>query len=176
MIPDSDFMLSGSRELEYANGKKLGVRIQVAIHRPLDQNELNELDRFTERFLRFVQANDVRNNPDLPARKESVRQEIETFFNAAGLSPFYMAEIENGYCKEPCCFGKPWFVVTSRIGPITIGHRKRVFNIDWSGSAVKNTADELFPDTDVTKGPHFIHAWAESTVIHFLKVLAESAG
>lgn len=49
--------------------------------------------------------------------------------------------------------------MTTPIGHIKIGWRKRVVVIDWSETIVKENADDLFPDEDVTKVGKLIHAW-----------------
>ena len=74
--------------------------------------------------------------------------------------PVFVEEIPNGYCDRYCCRHLPWFVVTTNVGRITIGHRKRVISIDWGGTVGTLSAQELFPDEDVTKHDKMIHAWS----------------
>ncbi|MCK9429375.1 MAG: hypothetical protein M0R17_05185 [Candidatus Omnitrophica bacterium] len=74
--------------------------------------------------------------------------------------PIFVEEIPNEYCSSYCCKHKPWFLVTTNKGIIKIGWRKRVINIDWTGSTIKETAHTLFPNEDVTRGEYFIHAWS----------------
>jgi hypothetical protein len=47
----------------------------------------------------------------------------------------------------------------TKVGPITIGWRKRVISISWKNTDVKQTANQLFPNKDTTKEGHLIHAW-----------------
>mgnify|MGYP003405232312 CR=1 FL=1 len=58
-----------------------------------------------------------------------------------------------------CEYSEPWYIFYTKKGPLKVGWRKRVINLDWSGFPVKMSADELFPGEDVTKGNHYIHAW-----------------
>lgn len=53
----------------------------------------------------------------------------------------------------------PWFLVYTKIGMIEIGWRTHVISIDWTDTGVKQTAEELFPDENVTKEGKLIHAY-----------------
>ncbi len=77
------------------------------------------------------------------------------------LSPaaIYVEEIPNEYCSGACCVNRPWLIVTTPMGRIKIGPRKRVISISWEDSLIKQTAQELFPGEDVTKDGRTIHAW-----------------
>ena len=91
--------------------------------------------------------------------------------NLFGSETIYVEEIPNGYCNRYCCKHLPWFVVTTKVGRITIGWRKRVINIDWEGSAITKKANELFPQEDVTKGDKLIHAWGYEKAKEYIGVL-----
>jgi hypothetical protein len=66
-----------------------------------------------------------------------------------------------------------WLIVTTNRGRIKIGWRKRVINIDWSGSEVTAYSAELFPGEDVTKGERYIHAWGyEKAKEYIAKILS----
>lgn len=70
--------------------------------------------------------------------------------------PFFsLSEIPNEYCKCSSC--GPWFAVHTLYGIIKIGWRKRVINIDWSGTGA--SFPDLFQDEDVTHEPNLVHAW-----------------
>ena len=70
-------------------------------------------------------------------------------------SNIFVEEIPNGYCNEPCCSRLPWFIVTTPVGHIKIGWRKRVINIDWTNTLQKKNGHELFPNEDVTKSMEY---------------------
>lgn len=100
------------------------------------------------------------------------RQEIERIYAAAGVGAIFMEEISNGYCSQPCCLNRPWFRVTSRIGHVVIGWRKRVFHIDWKDSILKKrNGEELFPAEDVTRWATGIHAWDEKDAAKYIMIL-----
>jgi hypothetical protein len=105
-----------------------------------------------------------------PARKERAAKERAEIL---GLFPgiIFVEDLPNGYCKKWCCEHLPWFRVTTRIGHIEIGWRKRVINIDWSKTNVKKTGDELFPNAG-TKGDSYVHAWSVADAeVCILKIL-----
>ena len=74
--------------------------------------------------------------------------------------PIFVEEIPNGYCSDWCCNHLPWFIVTTRVGRIRIGYRKRVIQIDWTDTVNTKVASELFKEEDVTKEYKMIHAWS----------------
>lgn len=104
------------------------------------------------------------------ARRVADRKQLVGLFCA----PVFVEEIPNGYCSDWCCKHLPWFIVTTRIGRITIGWRKRVINIDWSETTGK-TSGELFPSEDVTKGERMIHAWSIEDAQRYVDAILQSA-
>ena len=62
-------------------------------------------------------------------------------------------------------------MITTRIGHIKMGWRKRVISIDWSGTEVQAKAQDLFPTEDVTKLEKSIHAWTEEKAAEYLDKL-----
>lgn len=88
--------------------------------------------------------------------------------------PILVEEIPNGYCGRWCCRHLPWFIVTTRIGRITLGWCKRVISIDWTGSLVTKTADELFPEENVTKEGKLIHAWSVEDAKRYIATVIAS--
>jgi hypothetical protein len=89
-------------------------------------------------------------------------------------APIYVEEIPNGYCSRGCCAHLPWFIVTTSIGRIRIGWRKRVILIDWSETKDTKTSDELFAKEDVTKDTRMIHAWSYDKATEYLKAIIAS--
>ncbi len=81
------------------------------------------------------------------------------FYSNPVINACYVEEIPNGYCNQGCCRHLPWFIVTTQVGRIKIGWRKRVVEINWSDTTGTKTSEELFKDEDVTKGNKMIHAW-----------------
>lgn len=97
--------------------------------------------------------------------------EIEELKNLFGSEAIYTKQIENKYSDLGSFKFRKWLEVTTRKGVIVIGWRKRVVNIDWSRSDIKNTAHDLFPDEDVTKGDYYIHAWGINKAKEYIDVL-----
>ncbi len=89
-----------------------------------------------------------------PAETKKNREQIIGLFD----SPIHVKEIPNGYDSSACSEHLPWFIVTTKIGPIKIGWRNSVILIDWSESDNKKYAESLFPYEDVTKLDKGIHA------------------
>lgn len=108
------------------------------------------------------------NDKDAQERARLERLELLACFPEPHI---YVQPIPNGYCNRACCEHRPWFQVTTRIGVIRIGWRKRVILIDWIASAVTAKAEELFPDEDVTKDGRMIHAWSYDKAREYLAVI-----
>lgn len=83
----------------------------------------------------------------------------------------FIKAIPNGYCSRACCEHLPWLQVTTALGVITLGWRKRVIVIDWTDSVLTTTAQELFPEEDVTKQGKLIHAWSYEKAREYLGVI-----
>lgn len=102
----------------------------------------------------------------MAARREA---EFGLMFGLAGFESVSMMAVEN--CYGEAQYGGPWFEVTTEIGVITIGWRRRVISIDW-GATGKNLL-EIFEDVGGTKGPHYIHAMDASQVVDYLTRIRE---
>lgn len=107
------------------------------------------------------------------ARERALTEKVD-LINCFPEYPIFVQPISNGYCSRACCEHRPWFSVTTRSGAITIGRRKRVITIDWSGSLITAQAKELFPREDVTKGERMIHAWSLEKAQEYIAVLLMS--
>lgn len=95
-------------------------------------------------------------------------KELENLFDGKAI---YTKQIENKYSDPGSLKFRKWLEVTTRKGIIVIGWRKRVINIDWSRSDIKNTAHDLFPDENVTKGDYYIHARGINKAKEYIDVL-----
>jgi len=155
MIPEKDFTCAFSHET-YIGGKPLGVKIYIAAGREPTDEERNVSWRAGENVFNEVWKNHILSDPIGIANAAKEKEDILKLFEGKNI---FVEEITNGYCSQPCCANLPWFVVTTAIGPVVIGWRKRVINIDWSRTIQKKAAAELFPTEDVTKGEQYIHAW-----------------
>jgi hypothetical protein len=136
-----------------------------------EQRYVAEQCRATFEGLEMLRAKRaLQEKPEIVAIHDEVVQELKDCFPAN----IFVKEIPNGYCNRACCVHLPWLVVTTNRGPITIGWRKRVISIGWESSEVKKTANELFPDEDVTKLDHLIHAWSIADAKKYINVILGS--
>lgn len=134
----------------------MGVQVLVSFPRPLTREEGYIVSRHVEAIREELAASHKRSNPEAQQKKAELTQAFRDLFGGRAL---YMSETPNQYCRQSCCVMIPWFKAVTSLGVITLGWRKRVISIDWSESEVKATAQELFPDENVTKEGRLIHAW-----------------
>lgn len=121
-----------------------------------------------------IMAAAVAANPDARRTAIEERQAILDVFSSPHISPIFVEEIQNGYCPDWCCRHLPWFVVTTQVGRIKIGWRKRVISIEWEDTVRTATAEELFPGEDTTKGEKFIHAWGYEKAKEYVMAIVNS--
>ncbi len=154
-----------------------GIKILLAFSSGREAKDLTEDERMTliQAAGAIEEAGIAAYNKSDPARIEANQKE------RAGLlglftEPIFVEEIPNGYCSKACCRDRPWFIITTKVGYIKIGWRKRVIEISWDGpSLIKKTAREMFPDEDVTKDDKLIHAWSLDHARRYIKVLEAQA-
>lgn len=120
----------------------------------------------TEKLMEEIKAIIIAKSLNTPAKIKENRDILGIFPEA-----IYVEEIPNEYCSRACCRHLPWFIVTTKVGRIKIGHRKRVISIDWSDTIVKKTAEELFPDEPVTKSGCLIHAWKLEDAKRYVQII-----
>lgn len=174
MLKDSDYVLAHSHE-SYYKDKPLGVRIYIAAGNNLTEraNFLKDTERVAynagEDLFNAVLKQHVMLDEDV--KKSAVCQKAEILQLFEGKTIF-VEEIPNEYGgKDPWYSLFPWFIVTTPIGHIKIGWRKRVINIDWTHTTQKECACNLFPNEDVTKGEYYIHAWGYEKAKEYLDII-----
>lgn len=151
-----------------------GIKVFVKQARPFRDEDSAVFYEPARMILNGLRTNIAKADLRGLAERQQSREKFIAIFAAAGLSPVFVEEIQNGYCSDPCCLNRPWFVVTSSIGHIKIGWRKSVINIDWSRSIVKTAGKDLFPSENVTRGeagepdPQTIHAWGYDKATDYL--------
>jgi hypothetical protein len=154
----------------------VGVKVFVRIPgEPWDDDAARRFGGYGGELLEVAQTLIAERDPDGPGIRRGFREEFCLWFREAGLDPVFVEEIPNEYCPRPCCMHRPWFVVTSRIGHIKIGWRKRVVHLEWTRSMATESASVLFPAENVTKLDHTIHAWSGEKVVEYLGVLKADA-
>ena len=114
---------------------------------------------------RKIQEYIIRNDPGAVKSREEVITKLKSLFK----SPVYSKEVPNEYWNsDAMSYKSPWLMVTTKHGLIRVGWRKRVIEIDWSTSDIKSTAQELFPEENVTKNGRLIHAWSYNDADRYL--------
>jgi hypothetical protein len=106
-------------------------------------------------------------NPETHIKAKKEKADLLACF---GPNVLYVDEIPNGYCNLGCCAFYPWFIVTTPIGRIKIGWRKRVIEIDWSDTKCNLTGTEITTD-DVTRTSSYIHAYGYEKATEYLNKL-----
>ena len=109
-------------------------------------------------------------DPKTKGRAIEERNHILSLFDDNSI---FVEEIPNGYCSEYCCKHLPWFIVTTKIGRIKIGWRKRVIHIDWSDTIISGDGETLFPEESkkTTVGDKYIHAWSYEKAKEYIDIL-----
>jgi hypothetical protein len=60
----------------------------------------------------------------------------------------------------------PWWAIQTQYGPLTIGRRKRVWEINWP--EIGQIAPDIITQDDVTQGRFYIHAWSIADALKYL--------
>jgi hypothetical protein len=110
-------------------------------------------------------------------RLQVIDDEIEFFqdvLKGAGMADAPIRIIPNEYHSG--IYNNPWFIIESKWGPIRIGWRKSVINIDWSDSRIKHKGRVLlkeFHDKGITIDDQYAHAYGKDNAVTYLRALSE---
>lgn len=149
---DNEYKLISSIE----TSDNLGVRIYIKSQRDVTDAEDKLCSEFVRQMAGSIEYFNESTSPEAIQGMKDERNKILSLFQ----SVIYVREIPNEYWpKNYGLHYYPWFIVTTSIGHIKMGCRKRVIVIDWTDTDVKLSADELFPGEEVTKINKSIHAW-----------------
>ena len=154
----------------------LGIRIDVAGTNLPDLGSdaiqdicYNAIDKLRNEIMAATMAKDEEFMANARAEREAM---IKCFGNES----IFVEETPNKYWGDhPMARHHPWMIVTTHIGRIRIGARKRVFEIDWSETVGTKTSEELFKDENVTKGDKSIHAWSIKDAERYIATIINSA-
>lgn len=147
-----------------------GIKILVSMDRELNEKDNSMLYRQVE----VIKEAMMKETYLLDPKKQEVTKDITEKIKDLFPQNIYMEAIPNQYCSQYCCVHIPWFNVTTPVGVIKIGWRKRVLAIDWSNSQVKKRAEDLFPNEDTTKLEYGIHAWGYDKAKEYISKLMEA--
>lgn len=170
--PKFEWRLLGGAERSNGDGV-LGVKIMVLTQRDLTDNDRRAGYKAIRDLDAALDMETARLDPKTEDDRVREKADIEKVFVDAGFPVIFMEPIPNEYFgpNDPWSLRSPWYVITTPIGHIKIGWRKRVLALDWSRSTVKVAVDTLFPSEDVTKGDHMIHAWSYAKATEYLTKL-----
>jgi hypothetical protein len=153
-----------------------GLDLYVKIDRPITEADEDAIAEAMRALSRDLLAESARLHPDNVEWREGWLREARAMFSNAGLTDIHVREIDNEYCGAKCCPHRVWLLVTTRVGVIKVGWRKRVMVVDWSASDVTSTAQDLFAGEDTTKGDRMIHAWSYEKATEYLSKIAGTGG
>lgn len=159
------------------NRGSYGIKVFVKLGRDLTDEDQTTFYKAQDFLQAGLLKETIRLDPDTAKTAAVERAAITALFPC----PIFVEEIPNGYCSQYCCAFKPWFVITTSVGRIKIGWRKSVINIDWSDSAIKGRASEIFPNEEAwpgyetTQGDKYIHAHGYGDAKKYIARLMVSA-
>lgn len=102
------------------------------------------------------------------------REQAESIVRLAGFEVRRVWELANDYWPASPRYDevrRPWWLFLTDIGPVRIGWRKHVLEIEWDACAARGVVTE----DDVTKGPAHVHAWSVENAITYLRELRRLA-
>ena len=148
---------------------KTEVEILMDLGRELNDTDYSNIRESVEKLLEKLREETVRLDPKTNEEYASTKAQLLQLF---GNRSIFVEEIPNGYCPCAICNQtSPWFIVTTSKGKIKIGWRKRVINIDWKDSLIKESSETLFPNEDVTRWETGIHAWGYEKAKEYLDII-----
>jgi len=150
------------------SGFSMDLEILLDINRELTDNDNSNLRVCIENLRKALHEESIALNPESKKTADKDKSELLSLF---GDRIIFVEEIPNGHCSDYCCRHLPWFIVTTSKGRIKIGWRKRVIQIDWSDSLIKEESEMMFPNEDVTKFDKVIHAWGYDKAKEYLNLL-----
>ncbi len=142
----------------------IGVNISVAGIEPTEEEAKMIQDFGYEIYQKLYNLRIKRDPANIAAAAATVQKLKELFTN-----PIYVETIPNEYWGESSA--TPWLMVTTDKGRIKIGWRKRVISIEWPDSDIKSSAEDLFPEENVTKDHKLIHAHSYEDAKKYLTIL-----
>lgn len=99
------------------------------------------------------------------------KNELKRAFVQAGYQKVSFTTKPSGYHS-----GYPdWYDVTTEIGVVEIGSRKRVVHIGVQNVLHAARLDILFKKEDVAKTERYVHAWDKDKVVEYLRAILDSA-
>ena len=105
------------------------------------------------------------------------KDEAEALFKLAGFTVTRIWELANMYWGGSEAIARndggrsptgPWWLLMTEIGPVRVGWRKRVLEIEWDACAVRGIVTD---DDGVSKAETYVHAWSLPKAVEYLQAL-----
>lgn len=158
---------------------RTGIEIHVpkALIDGLTTDTRYEVSRLAEQALELICLDKARRDPTMIKTAAERRAKLIGMFS--GLTYAWVEEIPNGYgLPHWYTIIDPWFKVYTNRGPITVGWRRRVINIDWSLIDQAADAAVVFPKEHragyPTTGNHYIHAYSYEDGYTYLHAIMDA--
>jgi hypothetical protein len=155
----------------------IGLDLRLAYPRPLTKNDDRAIEEAVRNLLTALHVEMRRVDPKYQGYKKEWLERADAIFRDANIGAIFVKEIPNGYCGDTCCPHLPWLLVTTKMGVIKVGWRKRVIHLEWTESIIDATAGSLFGATEqVTMAAEgkMIHAWSYEKATEYMKKLHEA--
>lgn len=152
------------------DNKKFVLELYMDIGRELGERDENIIREMCGRIEEGIGNETYLLNPKYQQQGIEERAKLLQLF---GEEKIFTLEIPNEYRKDDPHF--KWLMVTTKVGHIKIGWRKRVINIDWSGTIIKESGIELFPTEEVTREGKSIHAYGYEKAQEYIDKLLSHA-
>lgn len=104
--------------------------------------------------------------PHTPTKDPLTEEMLRALFTVADITIVRTHEMLNQYWRANDVMGA-WWLVETLYGSIRIGWRKRVIEIDWSGTPLR----QIVTEDQTTKEPMLVHAWGYLKAIEYLATL-----
>lgn len=146
----------------------ISIEILLDINRKLNDVDNSNLRECVDNLVKAIHQETASNDTEIRELREKEKADILKLFDGKVI---FVEEIPNEYCDCYKCKHMPWFNITTGKGKIKIGWRKRVININWNDSVIKESAEELFPGENTTKYDKDIHAWGYEKAQEYINKL-----
>ena len=151
----------------------MGLALRVSLGRPLTDADEKCIAKHVRDLEQELLAESARLDPANVEWKAEWLKRARRCFTEADIAPIYVKEIDNEYCGPMCCPHRVWLLVYTQAGPIKVGWRKSVMELNWSHSQITRSVEAVFASENVTKGDRMIHTWGYDKLTEYLRRLFE---
>lgn len=153
----------------YGTSSETELQINLSLFRELTETDKKNIQKIGNSLMEALYSESIKTDPVIIEKSKVEKEKLIALFP----DNIFVQEIPNEYNDDPYYQMFKWLLITTKKGPIKIGWRKRVIEIDWSNTIINKLANDLFPDEDVTKGNSYIHAWGYEKAQEYINKLLE---